>query len=113
MNLPHCIAAEEIVLGTLIIDSGKMTQVAGVLHPMHFYDKLNGQLFDLMYSLFDTNIPIDIATIAGIAVKSGIFSNKKEARHYLFRLVNSVINPSAIDDYAKIIIEKHSRRVTE
>jgi replicative DNA helicase len=105
--LSHYIAAEEIVLGTIIINSASMKQVAGVLHPVHFYVKLHGQLFDLMYNMFDSNVPIDIVTVAEISVRSGIFNSRDEARMYAYKLAAAVINPSAIADYARIIIDRH------
>jgi replicative DNA helicase len=118
-SLPYSLGAEQTVLGTIIIDSSAMSRVAAFLRPEHFHIGLHNQLFGVMYGMFVVNTPIDLVTVVEHSVmehdfgkkqKEKVFDNQDEARAYLLKLAESVVNPSGIADYANIIVEKHMVR---
>ncbi|MCL1832374.1 MAG: replicative DNA helicase, partial [Oscillospiraceae bacterium] len=100
----------QTVLGTIIIDSSSITQVANFLRPEHFHVGLHNQLFNVMYGMFITSVPIDLVTLIENTVQEKVFENQDEARAYLLKLAESVVNPSGIVSYANIIAEKHTVR---
>jgi len=87
-----------------------MLQVAAFLRPEHFHVGLHNQLFGVMYNMFIINAPISPVTIIENAVREKVFDNQDEARGYLGKLADAVINPSSINEYAKIICDKHMIR---
>jgi replicative DNA helicase len=109
-TLPYSLDAEQTVLGTIIIDSLAITRVASFLRPEHFHVGLHNQLFATMYGMFISSVPIDLVTLIENAVQDNVFDNQDEARSYLLKLAESVVNPSGIVNYANIITEKHTVR---
>ena len=109
-TLPYSLDAEQTVLGTIILDSSAMVQVAAFLRPEHFHVGLHNQLFAAMYNMFVGNHPIDLVTVIESSVMEKVFDNQDAARAYLLKLAESVVNPSGIVDYANIIVEKHMVR---
>ncbi|MDR0222420.1 MAG: replicative DNA helicase [Oscillospiraceae bacterium] len=110
VNLPYSLDAEQTVLGTIILDSSAITDVADILKPDHFHVGLHNELFGVMYGMFISNAPIDLVTVIENSVRRGVFDNQDEARAYLLKLAESVVNPSGIKNYARIIEEKHMIR---
>ncbi|MCL2036705.1 MAG: replicative DNA helicase [Oscillospiraceae bacterium] len=109
-TLPYSLDAEQTVLGTIIIDSSAMNRVAAFLRPEHFHVGLHNQLFGVMYNMFIVSIPIDIVTLIEHSVREKVFENQDEARGYLLKLAENVVNPSGVEEYARIIGEKHMVR---
>jgi replicative DNA helicase len=108
--LPYSLDAEQTVIGTILIDSSAMSQVAAFLRPEHFHVGLHNQLFSVMYNMFVVNSPIDLVTVIEHSVMEKVFDNQDEARGYLLKLAESVVNPSGIAVYANMITEKHTVR---
>jgi replicative DNA helicase len=108
--LPYSLDAEQTVLGTIIIDSAAMSEVAAFLRAEHFHVGLHNQLFGVMYTMFITSTPIDLVTVIEHSVREKVFDNQDEARGYLLKLAESVVNPSGIVSYAQMIVEKHMVR---
>ena len=114
-SLPYSLDAEQTVLGTIILQSSAIEQVAAFLLAEHFHVGLHQQIFRVMNSMFIETVPIDLVTIIEHSVienekKEKVFDNQDEARSYLLKLAESVVNPNNIADYAKIIIEKYKLR---
>ena len=109
-SLPYSLGAEQTVLGTIILESAAMSRVAASLRPEHFHVGLHNQLFGAMYNMFVSNSPIDLVTVIESSVREKVFDNQDEARSYLLKLAEAVVNPSGIEDYARIITEKHMLR---
>jgi replicative DNA helicase len=105
---PHNTAAEESVLGGILIDKDAMGLVSGIIKHSDFYDDVNGIIFDAMLSLFDERKPIDILTLS-----SKLKKNKKDKivdDSYLTDLVNKVPTAANIEEYARIIKDDATRR---
>ena len=106
-SLPYSLDAEQTVLGTIIRDSDSINRVATFLRPEHFHVGLHNQLFGVMSNMSVNGIPIDLVTIIENSVQEKVFENQDEARTYLLKLADSVVNPSGIADYAEIITQKY------
>ncbi|OON34637.1 helicase DnaB [Izhakiella australiensis] len=70
---PHNIAAEQSVIGGLMLDGGdeRSQQVFAMLKPESFYSKAHGIIFDAMRSLVKRNKPIDLVTLNDDLESSG------------------------------------------
>src|SRR5690349_25083219 len=71
---PHNIEAEQALLGAILINNEAMDRVSAFLEPLHFYDPLHGQIYEIagkmiqagkqatpitLKTFFDTAEPID------------------------------------------------------
>jgi len=61
---PHDISAEESVLGSLLIDGGKVVEVVNVLKPDDFYRERNRFVYEACVSLYQKAEPVDVVTVA-------------------------------------------------
>ena len=50
---PHNIAAEQCVIGSLLIDGSSITQVSGFLEPEHFYREAHRLCYEVCLDLFE------------------------------------------------------------
>jgi len=60
---PHDFQAEEAVLGSILIDSMTITQIAGFLSADDFYRETNRQCFKVCYDLFERDEAINQITV--------------------------------------------------
>ena len=60
---PHDFQAEEAVLGSILIDSMTITQIAGFLSADDFYREINRQCFEVCYDLFERDEAINQITV--------------------------------------------------
>ena len=60
---PHDFQAEEAVLGSILIDSMTITQIAGFLSADDFYRETNRQCFEVCYDLFERDEAINQITV--------------------------------------------------
>ncbi|MDR2558961.1 MAG: replicative DNA helicase [Oscillospiraceae bacterium] len=115
--LPYSLDAEQAVLGSILLDSKLISEVADKLTAQSFHIGLNSEIFGVMMQMFITGKPIDIITVMDNAFitdnkgnRKGIFDNQADAKLYLTKLMESAISPSSIVSYATIIAEKYMVR---
>jgi replicative DNA helicase len=107
-SLPHSDEAEQSVLGAILIDKEAINLVSATLHPEHFYNDLNGLIYDAMLTLIDDRRPIDLLTIADELKKHK--DGKKVTSSYLTELVNVVPTAANVEHYAKIVRDAGTKR---
>src|SRR5437764_10132375 len=61
---PHNTAAEEAVLGSILIDPEALITLAALLKPEDFYRERNGVIYAAMLSLHERREPVDYLTLA-------------------------------------------------
>src|SRR5437867_651093 len=61
---PHNTAAEEAVLGSILIEHASLNQLAGFLRPEDFYRERNGVIYAAMLALHERREPVDYLTLA-------------------------------------------------
>jgi replicative DNA helicase len=109
-NLPYSLDAEQAVLGSVLLDSKLIADVAGKITANSFHVGLHNDIFSVMMQMFITSEPIDIITVMENTVRKGVFDNQGDAKIYLAKLMESAISPSSIESYARIIAEKYMIR---
>lgn len=105
-NLPFNIDAEQIVLGSLIIDSSLISRLSGKLTPDHFHIRVHSKIFDVIQRLFLGGDEINIVSVTEHCMRQSVFETVEEARTYLFKLTDSSVEKSSIESYAEILDEK-------
>src|SRR3989344_4477886 len=99
--LPHDLAAEESVLGSILIDKDSLIEVVEFLRPNHFYDPRNQLIFEAILTLYQKNEPIDIITLTSALKLAGSYT-KAGGKSYLSDLVNTIGTGAHIEKYARL-----------
>jgi len=104
---PQNIEAEESVLGSILIDSNAIIQVADFLEPDDFYRPAHGIIYKAMLDLYQTHQGIDLVTVSGkLAERKQL--DEIGGRAYLASLANMVPTSSHAVHYANVV---HKKRV--
>ncbi|ALL02209.1 Replicative DNA helicase [Streptococcus anginosus] len=107
--LPHNIASERAVLGSILINPDKIVTVSEYLKSDDFYSPANRILFKIMQGLFERGEAIDTLTIKSALEVNGNLE-KIGGIPYLAEIVNAVPTSSHAEHYAKIVAKKSQLR---
>ncbi len=109
-DLPFNIDAEQIVLGSLIIEPELITQVTDKLTPEHFHIKMHNGIYSVLQKLFVSGEDINIVSVTENCVRQSVFESQDSARTYLFKLSQLSVEKSSIESYAQILDDKFMMR---
>ena len=98
---PHDFQAEEAVLGSILIDSMTITQIAGFLSADDFYREINRQCFEVCYDLFERDEAINQITVTHEMENRGMLDD--EGPGYLSHLVTVTPTSVHIKHYADLV----------
>lgn len=108
--MPQDIAAEEAVLGAILINPNSvMTKVVEILKPESFYKPAHRYVFDAMLQLYNQNQMIDIVSVSDVLS----YSSKLEmvgGRAFVNDLAFKTVTTANVTYYANIIQEKAIKR---
>ena len=107
--LPHDLAAEQSVLGSVFICPDSLIFLADELVPDDFYKPANKIVFKTMLSLLEKGEPIDATTMGSALTNQGDIS-KIGGITYIVELVNSTPTSKNVEHYAKLVKEKATLR---
>ena len=107
--LPHNIAAEQSLLGAILIDNNFFETVSEVLQPKHFAAPINEKIYDAARKLISKGSVADPVTLRVYFEKNDDLKNI-DGGAYLVQLVNSVVSLTSIEDYARLIYDLYVRR---
>ena len=110
VNMPYSTETEQAVLGSLLVDSSSFDDVSAILSPNYFYNHQNEEIFREMQLLQTSGKPIDFITVLDAVVSAGVFSNKEDAKVYLYSIAESVPALSNTLSYAQIVKDKYVTR---
>lgn len=105
---PHNDEAEQGVLGAILLDKDAINSVSEILRAEHFYNDLNGIIFQAMALLYEERKPIDLLTVTTQLKKKKIYD--KVGSSYLTDLTNVVPTAANVMHYAHIVKEAATRR---
>ena len=108
--MPQDIAAEEAVLGAILVNPNSvMSKVVETLKPESFYKPAHRYVFDAMLQLYNQNQMIDIVSVSDVLS----YSSKLEmvgGRAFVNDLAFKTVTTANVAYYAKIIQEKAIKR---
>ncbi|MBX6766901.1 MAG: hypothetical protein IRY90_07095, partial [Actinomadura rubrobrunea] len=102
---PHDIAAEQGVLGGMLLSQDAIAEVIEVLRTQDFYRPAHQIIFDVILELYGRGDPADAVTVAGELTKRGEIGRVGGAP-YLHTLISSVPTAANAGYYAKIVRER-------
>ncbi len=107
---PHDVAAEESVIGSILIDGDSLSRVASFLRPQDFYGEKNRWCFDAFLALFERSEAINQITVSH---ELSLHRSRSEGREnrleeiggsaYLAHVVMVVPTSVHIEYYARIV----------
>ena len=109
-KLPFSLAAEQALLGSILIDPNALNEVADVLQASDFYISEHTQIYLALRELFLTNNEIDPVTLIDTLVHKGVYE-KAGGEEYIRSIFESTPQAMNITDYARIIKEESTRRL--
>ena len=107
-KMPFSLEAEQAILGTVIIDSEKFTEVA-TLKESDFYLEQHKQIFSAMRDMFNNSRVIDPVTLIDTLTQLGTYT-EGDAAKYIKLLVDLASTAANIEDYAQIVRDKSVSR---
>lgn len=102
-------AAEQALLGALLLNNTRLEGIEGYLKSIHFSDPTHGRIFEVIQRLVHRNQLADPITL------KNYFDNDEGLHHvkgaqYLIDLVQAVVSTSSVEDYAQIVYDLYLRR---
>ncbi|MEV5705331.1 replicative DNA helicase [Actinoallomurus sp. NPDC052274] len=102
---PHDLAAEQSVLGGMLLSQAAIAEVIEMIQSRDFYRPAHQTIFDRILDLYGRGDPVDAITVKDELLKRGELSRVGDAP-YLHTLVASVPTAANAGYYAKIVQEK-------
>lgn len=106
---PHNDEAEKAVLGSLLIDPGRITDVVDLLRPEDFYSARNGLIYEALQHLADRGEPIDFISV-GERLLAREALEKCGGRTYLMELTSIVSSSAHLKHHGMIVNQTASLR---
>ncbi|MEO0648418.1 MAG: replicative DNA helicase [Cyanobacteria bacterium J06650_10] len=106
---PQNIEAEEAILGGVLIDPEAIGRVTEVLIPEAFYIGAHRSIYQAALDLQSRGLPTDLMGIASWLKDKGTLE-KVGGQSRLAQLVDRTISAANIDQYAKLVMDKYTRR---
>ena len=103
-SMPFSLQAEQAILGTVIIDSEKFSEVA-TLKENDFYLEQHKQIFSAMREMFNNSRVIDPVTLIDTLTQLGTYT-EGDAAKYIKLLVDLASDAVNVEEYAKIVRDK-------
>ena len=88
-QLPHNIEAEQIVLGSVLLDPESIGSVASTLQVDQFYAKRHQLIFDAMLELYDNNDPGEGVLLLAKLREQGEFTTDEDSQYLLLLAENA------------------------
>lgn len=101
-NYQAAFAAEQSVLGSLMIDSEKLVEVRGILEESDFFDERNRQIYSAIIQLSEDNVEPDTTTIFNEIYGKGAFKTR-DASLYLVEVYETTPTAKNAIYYANIV----------
>ena len=102
---PQDIAAEQCVLGGMMISKDAIADVVEILRSADFYRPAHATVFDVVLDLYGRGEPADPVTVAAALTNSGELA-RIGGHPYLHTLISSVPTAANSSYYARIVAER-------
>jgi replicative DNA helicase len=102
---PQNLAAEQSVLGAVLMDKNALLRVIEILSPDSFYRDAHRFIYEAVIKLFELGEPVDSVTVSEALRNDGKL-DAVGGSVYIADLINSVPTSANAEHYAKIVEEK-------
>ena len=109
MNIPQAIDIEEVVLGTMALESEPVHIGMSILNEQCFFHQPNQIIFRCIQYLHKNNLPVDMITIVN-QLKANNYLEKVGGPYYVSQLTNRVASSSNFEVHCRILAQKAIQR---
>jgi replicative DNA helicase len=106
---PQNLAAEQSVLGCLLLENAALDEVADVLKAEHFYSDIHQVIYATIVKLREAGKPVDIVTLAHELIERNVYADIG-GHVYLNEILESVPHSAHVKHYAEIVRDKWIQR---
>ncbi len=106
---PHNFEAEQALLGAVLINNDAYSRVSDFLRGEHFFDPVNGRIFDAAAKLIERQQVANPVTLKNLFESDPALADVGGAK-YLARLAASAVTIVNAADYGRTIFDLHLRR---
>lgn len=103
-KIPHSAAAEQAVVGSMLIDARCVPEVLEKLRPDDFYLKPNRDIFETIYAMFSYGQTIDAVTVLDQMKVRGVYQDNTE--NYLAETMRITPTAANVMEYAAIVNDR-------
>lgn len=103
-QMPHSVEAEQAVLGSMLIDSGCVSEIVTELKPGDFYIEANRDIYETIVSMFNYSLIIDPVTVIDRMRVDG--THTQQTSSYIVELMNITPTAANFRQYATIVRDK-------
>jgi len=103
--LPQNLDTEKALLGSLMLATGAMYEVADIVRSDSFYADQNRKIYDAMLGLYAKGQPIDLLTVT-TKLKDMKMLSEVGGQAYISELANSAVSPGSAKHYADVVQTK-------
>lgn len=108
--MPNDLDLEKAVLGAILLESDAINSVVGIItNSKFFYHERNRMVWEAMVNLFNSNLPIDSATVFE-KLKANRKSAGKDIALYITSLTNGIGSSANIETHATFLKEMYVKR---
>ena len=107
---PHNIEAEQALLGAILVNNQALDRVASFLEPLHFYDPLHGQIFEIAAKLIQAGKQANPVTLKTFFENAEAIDATLTVPQYLGRLALNATSIINAHDYGRTIYDLATRR---
>ncbi len=108
-ELPHNFEAEQALLGAILINNDAHARVSDFLRPEHFFDPVNGRIFEAAAKLIERHQVATPVTLKNAFEGDPALADAGGAK-YLARLAASAVTIVNAADYGRAVFDLHLRR---
>ena len=102
---PQSLELESSVLGSLLMEPGRLNDVADLLTPEMFYKPANAMIYDAIIHLANRNQPYDLSTVTERLQSNGNLTKIQDGAYYITCLCDNY-NGLSVEQHARILVEK-------
>ncbi len=106
---PQNIEAEEEILGAILLDPDALVRVAEFLRPEMFYISAHQEIYRAALQLHSQGQPTDLMTVSAWLADHHLLE-RVGGTGAIRRLLEQTISSVNIDQYARLVVDKHMRR---
>ena len=104
-KLPFSLEAEQSVLGSILVDPQKISEIASLISVEDFYLEEHREIFSSMQKLFLQSKEIDIVLLMDALVQEGVY-DLEQSKSYIRTIAEIVPSSENVKDYATIVRDK-------
>ncbi len=108
-RVPQSQQAEQAVIGSMLIDPACIPDVLKDARAEHFYHKINRDIFETIFSMFNYGETIDPITVIETMKERGVYQENTTVQ-YVQELVNITPTAANVTQYVAIIRDKSLQR---